>query len=121
MEKITNIEIKNFKSIKKVAMNNCKRINVLVGMPNVGKSNILEAMSLQSYIDDNFKCSLQDLIRFENIRDLFSFGQSEELIEVLWNNQSIAFEYLDDDEAILYWRNKLALHENEWDFKFVAE
>ena len=41
----TRIEIKNFKSVKHVVLKNCKRINLLIGKPNVGKSNILEALS----------------------------------------------------------------------------
>ena len=39
------VEIKNFKSIKDLRLD-CKRINVFIGKPNVGKSNILEALGL---------------------------------------------------------------------------
>ncbi|MCB9231956.1 MAG: AAA family ATPase [Bacteroidia bacterium] len=39
------VEIKNFKSIKDLRLE-CGRINVFVGKPNVGKSNILEAIGL---------------------------------------------------------------------------
>ena len=41
MQKIDNIEIKNFKSIRHQKIEGCKRINVFIGYPNVGKSNIL--------------------------------------------------------------------------------
>ena len=39
------IEIKRFKSIKHIVLKECKRINLLIGKPNVGKSNILEALT----------------------------------------------------------------------------
>lgn len=43
---IKNIHIENFKSAKNVELTDCKRINLLIGKPNVGKSNLLEALSL---------------------------------------------------------------------------
>ena len=39
------VEIKNFKSIKELRLD-CKRVNVFIGKPNVGKSNILEGLGL---------------------------------------------------------------------------
>ena len=44
---IKSLEIKNFKSIKKLSAD-CSRINIFIGEPNSGKSNILEALSLFS-------------------------------------------------------------------------
>lgn len=41
---IQNIQIKNFKSAKNVRFEDCKRINLLIGKPNVGKSNLLESL-----------------------------------------------------------------------------
>jgi AAA15 family ATPase/GTPase len=38
-------QIRNFKSVQSIKME-CKRVNVLIGKPNAGKSNILEALSL---------------------------------------------------------------------------
>ena len=46
MNFIDNIEIKNFKSIRHQKIEGCKKVNVFIGYPNVGKSNILEAISL---------------------------------------------------------------------------
>ncbi|MEJ7661732.1 MAG: AAA family ATPase [Hymenobacter sp.] len=42
---ISTLRIQNFKSIKDVEMKP-RRVNIIIGEPNVGKSNILEAMSL---------------------------------------------------------------------------
>jgi AAA15 family ATPase/GTPase len=61
MEHIKHIEIQNFKSIKHCIIDGCKRINVFVGPPNVGKSNILEAMGLMSNFQnlDEFKSTIR--------------------------------------------------------------
>jgi AAA15 family ATPase/GTPase len=69
MEHIKHIEIQNFKSIKHCIIDGCKRINVFVGPPNVGKSNILEAMGLMSNFQnlDEFKST----IRYNDIFSLF--------------------------------------------------
>ena len=45
-DNIKSVSIKNFKSVKSVTLSDCRRINVLIGRPNVGKSNILEALAL---------------------------------------------------------------------------
>lgn len=45
MKKIENISIRNFKSLKDVEIHGCKTFNLLIGRPNVGKSNIIEALS----------------------------------------------------------------------------
>jgi AAA15 family ATPase/GTPase len=46
MALINNIEFQNFKSIGNLKLENCNKINLLVGPPNVGKSNILEALAI---------------------------------------------------------------------------
>ncbi|MFA7303696.1 MAG: AAA family ATPase [Methanoregula sp.] len=45
---IERLQIKNFKSIKDLELD-CKRVNVFIGEPNTGKSNILEALGLLSW------------------------------------------------------------------------
>jgi Predicted ATPase len=42
---LQNISIKNFKSIKDLEFK-AKRINLFIGKPNTGKSNILEALGI---------------------------------------------------------------------------
>ncbi|MDB5284076.1 MAG: ATPase [Bacteroidota bacterium] len=68
---IKKLEIINFKTAKKVSLN-CKRINIIIGKPNVGKSNILEAISLLggSYTT-NDKKYLSDFVRYDRFEDLF--------------------------------------------------
>ena len=79
-----SIKIDNFKSLRNVELNNCKRINLFIGKPNVGKSNILEALSLFSLshgrlnAPTSFGSSLQGFIRAENENELFFNGEKEE-------------------------------------------
>ncbi len=46
---IEKLSIKNFKSIKDLAID-CRRVNLFIGEPNTGKSNILEALGLLSWL-----------------------------------------------------------------------
>ena len=65
---IKNLEIKNFKSIKHLKLD-CKKINVFIGEPNTGKSNILESLGFLSFLDNEY--SLKNFIRFENMINLY--------------------------------------------------
>jgi AAA15 family ATPase/GTPase len=67
---ITHLEINNFKSIEHLEMT-CKRINVLIGKPNVGKSNILEALSLYIAPNSSGNKFLEEYIRYERLSNLF--------------------------------------------------
>ncbi|HTL83113.1 MAG TPA: AAA family ATPase [Bacteroidia bacterium] len=68
---ITTLEINNFKSVKHLKLD-CKRINVFIGEPNVGKSNILESLSLfsASHYNPTHRL-LSNQIRFERVGNLF--------------------------------------------------
>jgi predicted ATPase len=62
----TKVSIKNFKSIKDLEFAP-KRVNVFIGEPNAGKSNIIEALGVFSEGSMKF----QDFFRFRTIGDLF--------------------------------------------------
>jgi AAA15 family ATPase/GTPase len=68
---IKHVNIHNFKSIADLKLEDCKRINLFVGYPNVGKSNVLEALSLFSVPFLKNKDSLKKLVRVENVFELF--------------------------------------------------
>jgi len=90
----TRIEIKNFKSIKHIVLKDCKRINLLIGKPNVGKSNILEALTAFSlpysrYINNK---SLQQFIRCENESELFYNGDMSKDIEIQTESDKFVFQ-----------------------------
>lgn len=88
---INDLVIKNFKSVKSVTLSGCRRINVLIGRPNVGKSNILEALALFDvpYMVNTSNKSLKNLVRIENTADLFHNGVSTSPVEVLADNNSV--------------------------------
>ncbi|MVM41792.1 AAA family ATPase [Spirosoma sp. HMF3257] len=64
------VEIKNFKSIKDLRLD-CKRVNVFIGKPNVGKSNILEGLGLLGLNYSNSDLFGKDFFRYKSISNLF--------------------------------------------------
>jgi predicted ATPase len=68
---IKYVHINNFKSIADLMLEDCRRINLFIGYPNVGKSNVLEALSLFSvpFLEEGE--NLDKLIRVENKNELF--------------------------------------------------
>lgn len=75
---LKRVSISNFKSLKLLTLSDCRRINVFIGRPNVGKSNILEALALFDvpYMVNSSGKSLRNLVRIENTADLFHNGNS---------------------------------------------
>ncbi len=88
---IKSVSIKNFKSVKSVTLSDCRRINVLIGRPNVGKSNIMEALALFDvpYMVNASNKSMKSLVRIESTADLFHNGVSTAPVEVLADENSI--------------------------------
>jgi AAA15 family ATPase/GTPase len=82
---INTLEIKNFKSIKNMKIEP-KRINIFIGRPNVGKSNILEAISLLGSSISIFQQPfLSNLVRYETFDNLFYDRDTEQKVEVASN------------------------------------
>ena len=99
---IEDIYLSNFKSIRECEISNCKRINLFIGRPNVGKSNIIEALSFLTipYLKENSSKKLTQLIRFENETELFYEGNWQKM-SILdterggWNLQYSPKEFLE--------------------------
>lgn len=81
---IEQIVIDNFKSIRHLQLDGLKRINLFIGRPNVGKSNILEALAL---LDTSWK-KLTDIVRVENLREIFYDGNLNESANVCIKSRS---------------------------------
>src|SRR5262249_17862726 len=63
------VRIQNFKSIRQLEFD-AKRVNLFIGEPNTGKSNLLEALALVStgvHRQEIFK----EIYRFKTVADLF--------------------------------------------------
>ena len=103
MEHIKNIEIKNFKSIRHQKIEDCRRINVFIGYPNVGKSNILEALSLFSI--DRPDADFSSFIRAGKFTTLFFDGNVSDGIEIRINNENrIIAEIADSNNIQFAWQ-----------------
>lgn len=119
MQKIDNIEIKNFKSIRHQKIEGCKRINVFIGYPNVGKSNILEAISLLTFIREKRRpTGLKGLVRLEKLSQLFNYNNIPEPSIVTLNKEYSLLVKYEDENSLVFSINK----ENEkklYDFPFL--
>ncbi len=78
---IKNLKISNFKSIREAELE-CGRVNLFVGKPNVGKSNVLEGLSLLCAPFNNNQKFLADFIRYERIKNLYHFSNTDTPIVV---------------------------------------
>ncbi|WP_346984172.1 AAA family ATPase [Chryseobacterium sp. POE27] len=102
---IQNIEISNFKSIKDLKIDGCKKINIFAGKPNAGKSNILEALAVFQYnTDDKIRLKfhvnndlkeydLNDIVRFNEISDLFFDGNLNDHIKIRLDKNYTSFGF----------------------------
>ncbi len=84
------LEIKDFKSIKHLKLD-CKRVNVFIGKPNTGKSNLLESVGIFSlpYVLEN----LTEIVRFENMVNLFHDQDVSQRIEITADAFSLAMRF----------------------------
>ncbi|MHA1408006.1 MAG: AAA family ATPase [Candidatus Heimdallarchaeaceae archaeon] len=90
---IFNLSIANFKSIKHITLE-CSRVNILIGRPNTGKSNILEALGLFTsvrYVDftSDQKNFSKDILKYEHLMNLFFDNNVEERIKVTMDSNSL--------------------------------
>ncbi len=95
MDMIKHLQIKNYKSIKQLDLE-CSRINVFVGRPNAGKSNILEALALdqlssflyqnqlveEGRINPSAKIDLKRIFRVPEAKNLFHSFETSKPIEL---------------------------------------
>jgi len=69
---ITKLNVSNFKSVRHLDID-CKKVNLFIGEPNTGKSNILEALALLSWCGRHSQ-PLGDYVRFNLMQYLFYDG-----------------------------------------------
>ena len=68
----------------------CKRINLFIGEPNTGKSNILETLSLLSY---EYYRDPEKIVRFENMSNLFYNENLEDSITIKADNTILEINF----------------------------
>ena len=87
------VEIKNFKSIKELRLD-CKRVNIFIGKPNVGKSNVLEGLGMLG-AGHNEKRFLVGSARYERLRSLFFDNIVSNRIQIDTNKGALFFESIE--------------------------
>ena len=89
---INNVNIRNFKSITELKLEDCRRINIFIGYPNVGKSNVLEALGLFSLPFLEERENLKKLVRVKNAVELFNCFSEQYISTIDTDNQKIKIE-----------------------------
>lgn len=107
---IKKLTIRNFKSIKDAQIE-CARINIFIGKPNVGKSNILESLgfisSLLYYQHSSHQVGLlsSDFVRFDSLLSLFYNNNPKEKIEILYDRIELKIETKQEQVKFLIYEN----------------
>ena len=87
---ITKLAISNFKSVRHLDVE-CRKVNLFIGEPNTGKSNILEALALLSWCSHPIEEPLGDYVRFELMQYLFHDGLvTDRSVEIKISTTSIS-------------------------------
>jgi len=109
---IQNLRIKNFKSIKDIAFN-CRKLNVIIGEPNSGKSNIIEALALKSQNAFGPYKLNQDMFRYRSIGDLFFDFDINQPIDVLTDRDITQLKYAVREDGAIENRFDFTLNEGK--------
>ncbi|MHC1591282.1 MAG: AAA family ATPase [Candidatus Helarchaeales archaeon] len=95
---IDHVEISNFKSIRNIKFD-CKKINILIGEPNTGKSNILEALSLLSFPEYG---PMNLFVRMNSLDQIFHDQLIDYPIEIRANHGLFSLSFKGDQYRGLY-------------------
>jgi len=129
---LTELHIRNFKSVKAVDLK-CSRINVFIGEPNTGKSNILETIALlHIFVDQYRKLTRSDLsfiFRISQWNQLFHWrdlSQAISLDAVVNSEHSIQLKLQYDESinwiSVVHGDNEItALDPDELDYDLALE
>jgi len=87
---INTLEIKNFKSIRTLNLE-CKRVNIFIGEPNTGKSNILEALGLLSWCSHGYfsQKPLKEFVRLQQGYNIFYDNLLDHPAEIKANSDAL--------------------------------
>ena len=95
---IKTLSVKNFKSLKDVELD-CARINVLIGQPNSGKSNLLEALGMVSFAGYPFSNNpntfrdVRDFVRVERTSNMFYDENLDQPLEIRCDSVELTLEF----------------------------
>jgi AAA15 family ATPase/GTPase len=102
---IRELQIRNFKSIKALDLK-CSRINVFIGEPNTGKSNILESIALLHLFADRYTYYREDdvslMLRVPRWNQLFYNQNLYQHISVVADKTAVELRYNDKRRIDVY-------------------
>jgi hypothetical protein len=103
MENVINtLHIQNFKSIRSTVLHP-RRVNLFIGQPNVGKSTVLEAMSLLgSFSYEHKKRFMRSFVRYEKPAQLFHDSQMGSPIRIETDRDVCLLGQASDDKRFQY-------------------
>lgn len=93
------LRIENFKSIKQLILE-CQRVNIFIGEPNTGKSNILETIGMLSYAFHSG--NIKNFVRFENMIDLFYDHLLYDPITINFDEKTLKVEFKNGKFTVNY-------------------
>lgn len=88
---INKLIVKNFKSLKDFEIA-CRKVNIFIGEPNTGKSNILESLGFFSFVAGYF-ISWEESIRIFRCVDIFFNNNINEKVIIQINDSPFIIEY----------------------------
>jgi AAA15 family ATPase/GTPase len=101
---IKNLHIQNFKSIKDLKLD-CSRVNVFIGEPNTGKSNILEALAIRSASYTGF--NIKPFVRYEKMNNLFYDNAIDKKVIILYDEDELVISISPHDKFDITFNKKL--------------
>jgi AAA15 family ATPase/GTPase len=93
---VKNVSIKNFKSLKDVSFES-RRVNIFIGEPNTGKSNLLEALGTFSLNRDNY----ERILRYRTFYDLFFDNDTSESASITADSYTLTIAF--HNEECKFW------------------
>lgn len=103
MKIIKTVSITNYKSLESLKISRCKTYNLFIGRPNVGKSNIIEALSCMAipYLFQ-MKKALGSIFRVERASALFFNGMVSQPIKVKMGDYEVRLENASSNKIDVY-------------------
>lgn len=97
---VKNISFENFKCFKKLEFDGFKRVNLIGGQNNVGKTSFMEGVNLNVYSKDalNLHTNIRQMIksRQNDDIDIDFFYNDENIINIKTNNKNVKIIYIKD-------------------------
>lgn len=97
---MNNIIINNYKSIEHTEITDCRKYNLFIGRPNVGKTNILEALNLFALPHFTaYGLKVNDVLRVNNASSLFFNGEVKHNVVIDADGNTVEIKYTNESNV----------------------